>query len=157
MYEQPSAQDGGPMGRGDCPVRAGLCVTLILSPAREPRFHRRSGSEIPGGRARPRWEERRQGGRQEDPAHDARPRLMGWRPVRLCSAPRVRPPRTAPPKRWGRQTAAPGDAVLSSTSWGTPGFGTHLLAAEMCRPGSIMRRNKRVGLEPRSCDRHTGE
>ena len=87
----------------------------------------------------------RQGGRREDPAHN----------IRLWSASWVRPPHTAPPKGWGRQTAAHGDAVLNTTSWGTPGFGSHLLAAEMCCPGSIRRRDQQAGLEPRGCDRHT--
>ena len=64
MYEQPSAQDGGPVGCGDHLVQPGLYVTLILTPVREPCFHKRSGSEIPGGCAKPRWEERRQGGRR---------------------------------------------------------------------------------------------
>ena len=41
VYEGLSAQKrGGPVGRGDRPVPAGLCVTLILTPEREPRSPR---------------------------------------------------------------------------------------------------------------------
>lgn len=80
------------------------------------------------------------------PAHDIRPALMGRSPVRLCFASQIRSPRppthTHPPKRWGRQTAAPGDAVLNTTSWGTPGFGAHLVAFDMCRPGPIRGRER---------------
>nr|XP_020737352.1 interleukin-3 receptor subunit alpha [Odocoileus virginianus texanus] len=95
MYEGPSAQKrGGPVGRGDRPVPAGLCVPLILTLVREPRFHKRSGSEVPGGRARLRQAESRQEtGTQKGlpgPWHQAR--SDGVEPCLLCIPADARPP-----------------------------------------------------------------
>ena len=70
------------------------------------------------------------------PQHQARSDGVEPCQTLLCIPGKIPPTSDTHPQEVGKADCCP---WRHTTSWGTLGFGTHLVAAERCRPGSIRR------------------